>query len=94
MYAFHQLDTANKAPQIGLLGTTDADQAMAVFLKVRGSDDSAVGIKLAHRVQKKLPPTSSTIYGVSIGAGFVIGALFTLVLLLKGGSSGIRNRAK
>lgn len=87
----HQLDTVNSPPQIGLVGTTDSDSAMALFTRLRGGDDSIVGIHLAIKAQVAAP-SPNVIYGMSIAGGFIVGTALALVLLLRRDTSRLRRR--
>jgi hypothetical protein len=83
VYVSHQLETPHSPPQIGLIGTTDADKAMASFLTLRGYDSTPTGITLANHVSTSQKPTSGVIYGASVVAGFVAGTIFMLIFLFR-----------
>jgi len=73
VYAVHKLEAPSSPPQIGLLSTTDIDQALTEFWEERGYDNTTIGVALAEKVEKKSSSKSGMVYGVSVFLGFVVG---------------------
>ena len=73
VYVAHKLETPSSPPQVGLLSTTDIDQALAEFWEERGYDNTTIGVALAEKVEKKPSSKSGMVYGVSVFLGFVVG---------------------
>jgi len=73
VYAAHKLETPSSPPQVGLLSTTNIDQALTEFWGERGYDNTTIGVALAEKVQKKSSSKSGMVYGVSVFLGLVVG---------------------
>ena len=68
---------------------------MESFWKSRGPDNStATGIEIASNVLGNSPPKPGLIYGASIASGFMLGAVVTLLFLLRRTKFGMRKREK
>ena len=82
VYIVHQAATKSKPPKVGLLGLTDPDTSMQNFRAARGDDPTGPVPVLTTGVHHSQELSAGAIYGISAAAGFVLGALLTILISL------------
>lgn len=67
---------------MGLLGLTDPDASLQNFRATRGNDPTGPVPVLSSAVHRSQGLSAAAIYGISAAAGFVFGALLTVIVSL------------